>query len=201
MIETREYNGGKNGVPQFEDRRDMWDTLRIELLTIEPPSINEYVLHLAKCYANGYVKYGCFKLGDSEVLDWYCSRNRLKEMLFFWKIWEQEPIKSFFDISDVDENSNKEFEWSSPFVLGGSLAWVLDSGGPYHKPSWSGAESKELGGKAASALIDNDYKNSLVFEAQSAWSYFFFGVAWDYTWVVLNKKTRLLHVLLATDTD
>lgn len=201
MIETKEYNGGKNGIPQFVDRKAMWETLRIDLVSAETPAIDEYVNHLEKYYANGSVKYGCFKLGDSEVLDWYCSRNQLKEMLFFWKVWEQEPIKSFFKLTDIDEDSNKIFEWSSPFVLGGSLAWVLDSGGPYQKPNWGGAKSKELGENAALELISDDYEESLVFEGHSAWCGFFFDVAWDYTWVVLNKKTRLLHVLMATDTD
>ena len=86
-------------------------------------------------------------------------------------------------------------------MLDGSLAWVLDCGGPYQKPNWGGAKSKEIGEKAAFELIANDYEDSLVFVSHSAWCGFFFDVAWDYTWVVLNKKTRLLHVLMATDTD
>ena len=201
MLEIKEYSGGINGIPQFEDRKAMWESLRIEFLSAERIAISDYVAHLGKYYSNGCVKYGCFKLGDSEVLDWYCSRNQLKELLFFWKIWEQEPIKSFFKLREIDEDSNREFEWSSPFVLGGSLAWVLDCGGPYKKPSWDGAKSKELGEEAALELIENDYEESLVFKSHSAWCGFFFDVAWNYTWVVLNKKTRLLHILMATDTD
>ncbi len=179
----------------------MWESLRIEQVSHETPAIDEYVSHLGSYYTNGNVKYGCFEFGDSEVLDWYCSRNQLKEMLFFWKVWEQGSVKSFFKLGDVDEDSNKCFEWSSPFVLAGSLARVLDCGGPYLKPNWGGAKSKELAEKAALELIANDYEESLVFECNSAWCSFFFGVAWDYTWVVLNKRTRLLHVLMATDSD
>lgn len=201
MIEIKEYSGGKNGIPQFEDRKAMWDSLQIDLVSAKNPAIEEYASHLGKYYANGNVKYGCFKLGDSEVLDWYCSRNQLKEMLFFWKVWEKEPIKSFFKLSEIDEESNKDFEWSSPFVLGGSLAWVLDNGGPYTKPNWGGEKSKKVGEKAAQELIANDYEDSLVLVNHVAWCSFFFDVAWDYTWVVLNKKTRLLHILMATDTD
>ena len=110
MIETKEFNGGINGIPQFEDRKSMWDSLHIDIVQAETPAIDEYVAHLGKYYSNGIVKYGCFKLGEAEVLDWYCSRNQLKEMLFFWKIWEQEPINSYFGLSDIDEDSNKGFE-------------------------------------------------------------------------------------------
>ena len=93
MIEITEYQGGINGIPQYEDRKEMWESLSIDIQSSETPAIYTYVLNLNKFYVNGNVKYGCFKLGDSEVLDWYCSRNQLKEMLFFSKIWEQETIK------------------------------------------------------------------------------------------------------------
>lgn len=197
----KKYNGGINGIPQFEEQKSMWNSLLIDFVAAKSPAIEEYVTQLGKCYINGSVKYGCFKLGDSEVLDWYCSRNRLKEMQFFRKVWEQEPIKSFFNLSDICDDSNKAFKWSSPFLLGGSLAWVLDGGGPYEKPDWGGAISKELGEKAALELIANDYEDSVVITCNLAWCSFFLDVAWDCTWVVLNKKTRLLHVLMATDTD
>jgi hypothetical protein len=95
----------------------MCDTLLINLVSAETPAIDEYASHLDEYYTNGNVKYGCFKLGEFEVLDWHCSRNHLKEMNFFCKVWEKEPIKSFFKLSEIDEDSDKDFEWSSLFVL------------------------------------------------------------------------------------
>lgn len=201
MVEVKKFDGGTNGIPQFEDRKAMWKSLRIETTSIEPPSIRAFVKHLSTYYSNGSVQYGCFRLGDSEVLDWYCSRNKLKEMPFFRYLWEQEPIKSYFNLGRLYEESNSAFDGLSPFSLGGSLARVLAFGGAYQRPSWGGAESKAIGEEAALALIESDYEHSLVFESLYAWCDFFNDVAWDYSWVVLNKKTRLLHVLMATDTD
>jgi len=201
MIEPKEYLGGVNGVPQFNDRKEMWETLKVTRVESHSPSVVEYINSLKKYYVNGSVKYECFSLGESEVLDWYCSRNQLKELLFFWKVWELPEISNTLKINEIDEDSNKAFEWSSPFILGGSLAWVLHNGGAYEKPTWSGSESKNLGDQAASDLIENDYENTLVFDSGKAWCSFFYDVAWDSTWVVLNKEKRLLHIIMATDTD
>ena len=40
MIEIKEYNGGINGIPQYEDRKAMWDSLNIELYSAE---YNSYI--------------------------------------------------------------------------------------------------------------------------------------------------------------
>lgn len=199
MIENKQYPGG--GIPQFDDRKLMWETLQVTRLGSHSRSISEYIDHLKKYYTNGTVKYECFKLGESEVLDWYCSRNQLKELLFFLKVWKLPTINKTLKITKIDEDSNRLFDLSSPFLLGGSLAWVLDNGGAYDKPAWGGSRSKKLGEQAAMALIEDDYENCLVFGSRNAWCGFFCDVAWDSTWVVLNKTKRLLHVLMATDTD
>ncbi len=201
MIEVKEFAEGLNGIPQFPDRKKMWGSLHIEVIPTVPAATRKYVEHLDTIYSNGFAKYGCFWLGESELLDWYCSRGQFKELRFFENIWAQEPVKSYFGIDKIDGQSNTQFTASSPFVLGGSLAWVLDSGGAYGKPSWSGAESKRLGEAAAIELIASDYKNSVVFNSNYGWCNLFYHVAWDYTLVVLNKKERLLHLLIATDTD
>ena len=201
MIESKEYSGGINGIPQYQDRKDMWENLTISHFELNSPAINEYKSELEKLYVNGSVKCEMFLLGESEVLDWYVSRNQLKEMLFFWKLWEHPVVNEALKINDIDEDSNKLFKESSPFILGGGLAWVLDCGGAYNEPAWEGSKSKELGEKAALELLNDDFDNCVVFEAGGAWCGYFYDVAWDYTWVVLNKSTRMLKVIMATDTD
>ena len=135
MIESKEYEGGINGVPQYKDRKEMWEKLSISHIDNVSSAVKEYKRELERLYVNGSVVYEFFHLGESEVLDWYVSRNQLKEMLFFWKIWEHPVISSVLKVKDIDEDSNKLFEWSSPFVLGGALAWVLNCGARIMNPN------------------------------------------------------------------
>jgi hypothetical protein len=200
MIENKQYSGGINEIPQSDDRKLMWETLKITHLESHSPSITEYINQLKKYYVNGSVKYECFKLGESEVLDWYVSRNQLVELSFFRKLWERPEINMALEIGKINEDSNESF-WSSSSSLGESLALVLDKGGAYQKPKWGESKSKQFGEQAALELLDGDRENCLVFESRKAWCDFFCYVAWDVTWVVINKTKRLLHVIMATDTD
>ena len=59
----------------------------------------------------------------------------------------------------------------------------------------------QTGEAAARALICDRFDDILVYETRRAWSPFFHDVAWDFSWVVVDKRERLLHLLCATDTD
>ena len=201
MITPKEFDGGINGIPQFQDWKGMWENLRVTHVETIDPAISVFTEELKKYYLNGEVKYHSFILPECEVLDWYCSRNQLKELHIFKKIWSVPEVKQHFNINEMDENPNKAFNQTSPFTLGGSLAWILHAGGAYEQPKWNGKKSKAIGEKAAVSLINDDYENTLVYESGCAWCDLFYDVAWDSTFIVLNKKERQLHILTATDTD
>ena len=59
----------------------------------------------------------------------------------------------------------------------------------------------QLGMTAAEVLLEGDFEEPTVFVSESAWSSFFFDVAWDSTVMVIDAKRRRLDVLLAKDTD
>ena len=65
-----------------------------------------------------------------------------KKCSFLKRFWEQEPVKRYFGIGIVDEYADEKIQWSSPFLLGGALASVLNNGGAYEKPSWGGAKGE-----------------------------------------------------------
>lgn len=76
MIEVREFTGGLNGLPQFEDRKQMWDTLSFGLVEEEYLQTQTYISALRKVFDNGAVEFRAFTVPDHEVFDWYTSRNQ-----------------------------------------------------------------------------------------------------------------------------
>ena len=127
--------------------------------------------------------------------------NQLKEIVFLKYLWNFEQIKNYFRYNSVRDDVSKYFFQSSSFHLGGDLASTLHNGGAYESPKWEGTKSKELGENAAVEMIGNDYDSTAVFVSQGSWCSFFYDVAWDYSWVVYNRKNRNLHILMITDTD
>ena len=54
---------------------------------------------------------------------------------------------------------------------------------------------------AAQELLEGRFSEVLVYANHAPWTDFFFDIAWDRTWLMVDKRERLVHVLCATDTD
>lgn len=189
-------------LPMFEDRKRMWSNLRVRRRA-SSPSAERYATALRTVYDNGDVRTATFAVDEHEVFDWYLSRNAIHDMGFFAKFWGLDPVASLMPepLTDLNFYSRDVFEGSSPFLLGGSLARALALGGPYETHREGPSHAKSLGDAVAADWIEERYDDVLVYESHTAWSDFFLDVAWDHTWVVLDKTRRLVHLLCATDTD
>lgn len=190
-------------LPRFDDRKRMWLDLQVDPQTRSAPE-EDYAAALGRAYANGSVRVGTFLVHENETFDWYLSRNQLHEMGFFERFWRVDAVAGFMPEPLRDLNFyalDGVFQHSSPFLLGGSLAWALAQGGAYVKHPDGPVDAKRLGDLLAADWIADHYDDILVYESHRAWCEFFFDVAWDRSWVVVDKLMRLVHVLCATDTD
>jgi hypothetical protein len=122
-------------------------------------------------------------------------------MFFFNYIWQNAIIKQTLNLKKVNEDSYKSFEMISAFSLGGSMAEAIKWGGAYLKTNFHGFEIKKIGENAATELLKNNFDDTIVCSSNEPWCDFFFDVAWDFTWVVINKSNRNMHIIMATDTD
>jgi len=140
------------------------------------------------------------------VLDWYLDRQ-LHDSGFFEKFWSARAPSLCFRPARPDLNYFAAigplcvFRQTTPFHLAGNLASIHFSGGAYSDKKGLGLRSKQLGDAAADECIGDGLEDVLCYESFAPWSDFFMDVAWDHTFVVVSRRQRLIHCLLATDTD
>jgi hypothetical protein len=202
MSTAAQFNEGASPSPQWQDRRRMWSELQVSQRHEVLPAVDAYASALRKVLERG-VRFATFEIEPHPVFEWYASRNLFHEMWFFQDFWSLTVPHQFMPdkLADLNFYSQSVFSWSSPFLLGGQLAWVLAQGGAYEKHTAGPVDAKRLGDAAAIELVHDDYDQVVVFESHVGWSEFFCNVAWDYTWIVIDKPRRLIHALIATDTD
>lgn len=190
-------------VPSFQQRQDMWAIIEFDRIGLPFPAVDQFLKEMRPLYANGKVEHAAFSLPVHPVFDWFASRNQYHAMGFFEEFWKSRGPKAVFPyaLRDLNFFDQKYFSFTSPFQLGGSLAWMLSAGGPYHRFERGGAEAKRLGEEAATEMLAGSYDDALAFQCGVAWSDFFLDVAWDGTFLVIDPKRRVIHALLATDTD
>lgn len=204
MKEAGKSSGGINSLPSFEDRKQMWDTLKFVPITDGFPHTKIYIDALRRVYVNGDVRFGAFGIPVHDVFDWYLSRNQVHNLGFFEHFWQSPVVYQEFPykLKDYNAYSVDVFAWSNPFILGGELACTLSYGGAYQRHANGPVHAKTLGDAVALEWIGEDYDDVLVYTGHHfAWSEFFLDVAWDCTWVAINKKRRHIYVIIATDTD
>lgn len=184
----------------------MWASLDFPEHCWSHPAVDEYVAALRSRYANGSVLFHSFQMPEHPVLDWYLVR-RFHDSGFFERFWSAPTPSRFFQPADPSLNYFASygphciFSQGSPFYLAGDLASLHFSGGAYSRSQGLGMLSKELGEAAAHELLADEYEHVLVFASGVRWSDFFMDVAWDQTIIVCSPLQRLIHCLLATDTD
>lgn len=190
-------------IPSFDDRQSMWAAVDFTRIPGQFPAVEQFLDEIKTLYANGKVEHSVFTLPSHPVLDWYLNRNQFHEVGFFEKFWRNQGAREAFPhrVHDINFFDSKIFSFCSPFLLGGKLAWMLSSGGAYHQFPRGGIEAKRIGEEAAFELLGFNYDHAYTFECGIAWSEFFHDVAWDHTFIIIDKQKRIIHTLLATDTD
>lgn len=181
----------------------MWEAIDFKEVRTSLPAVERFVKELGSLYENGTISFATFSLPIQSAFDWYVSRGEFHEMGFFEHFWRKEgPSRIFpYELKNLNFFDRSIFSPSSPFLLGGNLAWKLSRGGAYQAFKRGGLEAKHLGEEAALEMLDGDFDNPFVFDCDATWSSFFLDVGWDYTNIIINPKERIVHILLATDTD
>lgn len=74
---------------------------------------------------------------------------------------------------------------------------------------WGGAceldrdasEAKKLGQMICDYMFQDRFSEVKVFKSGQAWANWFYGVAWDCTWIIFDETEQKLWVICITDTD
>ena len=190
-------------VPSTTELIQFWKEADFPLSTASYPFTLEYVEALRRRYENGRVLFASFQTTAHRVFDWYVSRNDLQGLLFFHKFWHTPaPSQALAELRVPAKFENDpRFQPASSFTFAGEIASQLYHGGAYHKSHGSGAEEMRLAERSAHELIQDRFSEVLVFVNHAAWTELFFGIGWDATWILLDKRQRAIHILAATDTD
>jgi hypothetical protein len=75
------------------------------------------------------------------------------------------------------------------------------TGGAYERFEGATREAKNLGARFCDALFGDRFIEVEVFRSFAAWSPWFYDVAWDRTWIIIDKRQQLVSLMCRTDTD
>lgn len=144
-----------------------------------------------------------FHVAGSMDFDWYASRRRWAELGFAPAFLSHQVLAAQLPELTQGAAFGEEagFQSVPSITLDGVLAGELLGGGAYERFRRGAREAKNLGGRFCEAVFQDRFEEVDVMASWSAWSKWFFDVAWDMTFLVMDRREQRVTLLCATDTD
>ncbi len=156
---------------------------------------------LENTHVNGGARVAQFQVDSEGAVFWFLSRNRLDEMRFFDRFFCASPVIQAFPEISTPNPRVSEFKMEGCFVAIGHLAQILSNGGAYKNLMGRDSETWRLALEFAEGAFGGRFSTTMAWVNWSAWSPYFFDVAWDATLFFFDKTEGVMTVLTITDTD
>ncbi|MFN7560671.1 MAG: hypothetical protein ACK5TH_02740 [Prosthecobacter sp.] len=170
----------------------------------ETPAWANYCSMLRQLYGNGFVRLQTYRIAESSLNDHLLLKwPGYTGYIPFLELMRHPMIDLDFFISSRDDEilcDSSNWEGLSPFLFSGWLAQVLSYGGAYSSAANRLPQVLEAADKVFRE-VNRDYRNFGLWVNRKPWMKEFYDVAWDHTWIILDREARRLTILMASDTD
>jgi hypothetical protein len=204
--------------PEWSDIRRSHRELSFRTLDIDHPAAAAVLDELRRTHDNGGALLKRFTLdSDDDVLHWFASRNRFGEYDFFQIFLGSQAVRDALPQLQVPEQLGRDLgfgesrqlgrdlgfaqSWSGTLTLDGELAAMLVAGGAYERFKGTPTEAKRLCAAFVDAIVGDRHGDFVVYETSRPWSPWFYDIAWDKTWALIDQRQDEVILLCVTDTD
>jgi hypothetical protein len=192
--------------PEWSDITRSHEQVRYEPFEVTDTRALAMLEQLRATHVNGGALLGAFRVVDvDDVFRWFASRNRFGEYDFFAHFLRSTAVRDELPGLQVPSPLGRELgfqeSWSGTLTLDGELAATLIAGGAYERFKGTPIEAKHLGITFVDAVVGERHNDFRVYRSHTPWSPYFYDVAWDVTWVLLDGMRGEVFLLCVTDTD
>ncbi|MDF9554150.1 hypothetical protein P5757_15785 [Bacillus tropicus] len=179
-----------------------WKAGTFEKIETNDSSIEKLIHTFKEQNVNGGAVISCFKVHNEQVFkEIPYERDRYEH--FFRKIFSSLDIIQDLEELKIhtSEKYKSQFQYRSAVMLDGSIAFQIIRGGAYKYFPERMVIAKQLASDVCQYMFQDRYEDIKVFESDSPWTDWFYDVAWDVTWMVLDSREQKMWFICATDTD
>ncbi len=181
-----------------------WKEVDYQLSDLNHPDVLRLVDVLETLYVNGDVILRSFEPIDPDLYD-KARVSDLQGTDYVIKTFLRSP-KVMATLGDdiqmtEDDVENFQYVWQSVFEFEGSLNHMLALGGAYKSGFHIEDYIREVSRNFVNAIVPDGFLNTTVYRCSSAWTNWFYDIAWDRTFIIKNPVEKKWILLCTTDTD
>jgi hypothetical protein len=163
-------------------------------------AIDAFLGEVSRQYANGGCLLYRLEALDPSLLNFAQAGGSARLLAAFL---DHAAVKSaLHDVKLASAKANPPpFRPLGSFELEGALTQILLGGGAYIPGMESEDDARRMSRAFVDALLGNHRRSSMAFAVEGAWTPWFYDVAWDSSYLVLDPLARAWWALFMTDTD
>jgi hypothetical protein len=177
----------------------LWSDVHYAEQPLADARLTAYLEALRQIYANGRVLLRCFQPTDTAAFH-SASHYGLRGLDHVLSAFLGAPTIQVY-LSELHIPSPLKlpaYQCYSAYEMEGALTVALLQGGAYHKFLGPEDEARQLSREFVAA-IGRDHTQ--VFKIEGAWTDWFYDIAWDLSFVILDAGHMRWWILCMTDTD
>ena len=185
-----------------------------EPITMEHPALERLIVEFRSIYSNGGALLGCFAAVGAQGPNWFLppnfsdpmdAKDALDQFLTSPAVVSTLPELRTENLLEyrvqAPQFRDPQFKSIDAFSLDGCIASALMFGGAYERFRGTARDAKALAVSACDAMFDDRYYDVWVYGSAAPWAPWFKAVAWDNTWIVIDRVSHRIWLLCTTDTD
>lgn len=180
----------------------MWKKNTFVKVDLNSSSLKELINVLKSLCEQDNVIVSCFEVRNPNVFNEVPQeKGKLEE--FIKKFLLSPDIIHLMPELNI-KNSLKEniyVKYLSSLIFDGDLAIRILLGGAYKEFNGNPSDAKKIGQKLSNEIIGDRYTDITIFTTDDAFTDWYFGVAWDTTWIIFDKGKSKVWIICMTDTD
>lgn len=180
----------------------LWNTIQIQRLDNWTSAANALKEKISEVYCNGGIQLHKYKIKANKDLDWFAQRNCLDEIDFLNSILSHKDLEEYRqDIQTFDkkpEASNVKY-YPDLHELFQALTEIMEQGGAYQKTNYETARRLALDFVKLELEMRITEFNCFFYNIASA--HWYHHIAWDYSFLIFDKRKYEIIFIDMTDTD
>ncbi|PHG05822.1 hypothetical protein [Bacillus toyonensis] len=179
-----------------------WKAGTFEKIETNHVSIEQIINTYKKQNLNGGAVISCFKVHNENFFK-EIPHGEDGHQHFFRRIFNSLDIINNLEELKIHTSDKYKFRFKEhqAVMLDGSIAAQILWGGAYEAFQERPVAAKQLAINVCQYMFQDRYEDIKVFESDHPWTDWFYDVAWDATWMVLDSKEHKMWLICATDTD
>ena len=183
----------------------MWENIHLQKIDSWTESANILIDNINRFYCNGGIKILKYKIMDNNSYismikgnNYWENRKIFVENISVNKIVLED--RAYLDLDNKFPKIKIKDQYTDIYSLSGNLARIMGHGGAYKK-----AVDSNFAWKVATEFVENEFENRFedfdLYEVVIENSKWFFDVAWDYSFIIVDKINNEIIFMDLTDTD